>query len=199
MNRQVFVIHGGNAYDSHKEYMIALQNKQVSLEDLRTTDWKMTLQQKLGSAFEVYCPAMPNKQNAKYAEWKIWFEKFVPFMEPNVILIGHSLGAIFLAKYLSENIFPVTIRATLLVGAPFNTPTNHPLADFNLGAVLSLLSKQAGDVFLYHSKDDQIVPYSNFQDYQQALPNTHLFSFEDRGHFRDEKFPEIIESIHTFA
>ncbi len=199
MNRQVFVIHGGNAYDSYEKYFISLRNKQVTLEDLRRTDWKMMLQQKLGDEFEVYVPSMPSKQNAKYAEWKIWFEKFVPFMEPNVILVGHSLGAIFLAKYLSENAYPVTIRATLLVGAPFNTLTNHPLADFNLGTDLTLLSKQAGEIFLYHSKDDNVVPYSNFQDYQHALPDARAFSFNDRGHFVGEHFPEILETIRSLA
>ncbi len=195
MKPQMFVVHGGNAYDSYEEYLQQLKAKTVDLKDLRAVDWKMTLQQQLQDTFEVYAPAMPNKQNAKYIEWKIWFEKYIPFMQPDIVFIGHSLGAIFLAKYLSENIFPLPIRATFLVGAPFNTATNHPLADFNLGTDLSLLTKQAGTLSLYHSTDDEIVPYKNLQDYQRALPDARVFSFVDRGHFRGEHFPEILEAV----
>jgi hypothetical protein len=49
---------------------------------------------------------MPNPMNARYNEWKILFKKIVLLLDDNVILIGHSLGAIFLVKYLSENKFP---------------------------------------------------------------------------------------------
>jgi hypothetical protein len=59
---------------------------------------------------------MPAKQDADYIAWKIWFEKLFPFLQPeNVILIGSSLGTIFLSKYLSENIFPRTIQSLHLV------------------------------------------------------------------------------------
>ncbi|MEK7607523.1 MAG: alpha/beta hydrolase, partial [Patescibacteria group bacterium] len=133
--------------------------------------------------------------NAKYIEWKIWFDKIVPFIENGVIFIGHSLGGIFLAKYLSENKFPKKIRATMLVTAPHSEKFEHSVADFVLPKKLKQFEKQGGEIFLYYSQDDQVVPFSNMKSYQKDLPKAHTQIFKDRGHFRQEEFPEIIEQI----
>jgi len=43
---------------------------------------------------------MPCIENAKYNEWKIQFEKYLKRTDNDLILIGMSLGGIFLTKYL---------------------------------------------------------------------------------------------------
>ena len=63
---------------------------------------------------------MPLQDNAKYEEWKILFERYIPHLKDNVILMGNSLGGIFLAKYLSENKFPKKILSTYLTCPPFD-------------------------------------------------------------------------------
>ncbi len=87
----------------------------------------------LGNKFDVLLPKMPNPSNAKYNEWKIIFNKISKLLEKNVILIGHSLGAIFLIKYLSENKFPKKILATLLISPPYDDDgMEESLGDFYL-------------------------------------------------------------------
>ncbi len=195
MRPQIFVIHGGDAFDTYEEYLANLRAKTTTLERLSARGWKLSLRDRLADIADVYTPEMPNKQNAKYAEWKIWFGKIVPLMNDGVVLVGHSLGGIFLAKYLSEEILPTKIRATLLVAPPFNTATNHPLADFNLGEELHKLQDRGGEIVFYHSRDDQVVPYSNLEDYRRALPLARYVSFENRGHFNQESFLEIEEDL----
>ena len=195
MKQQVFSIHGGNAFETYEEYLADLKQKEVSIEGTRFMDWKGNLQKVLGDPYEVILPRMPNSGNARYAEWKIWFGKFVPLFEENIIFIGHALGGIFLAKYLSEEKYPKKIRATLLVAAPYNAPDDHPYVDFNILTDLSGLQEQGGEIILYHSKDDQVVPFSNFQRYQRELPSAQTRIFEDRKHFNDASFPEIISDI----
>ena len=63
----------------------------------------MNLDKVLGGGYEVLIPQMPNSQNARYSEWKILFEKIISILDDEIILIGHSLGGIFLVKYFSEN------------------------------------------------------------------------------------------------
>lgn len=197
MKQQVFAIHGGNAFDTYEEYIADLKQQEVTIERTRSLDWKGNLQKVLGDSYEVILPRMPNSQNARYAEWKIWFEKFVPLFEENIIFIGHSLGGIFLAKYLSEEKYPKKIKATLLVAAPYNAPDDHPYVDSNILTDLSGLEKQGGKVILYHSKDDQMVPFSNFERYQRELPGAVVRVFNDCQHFNSADFPELIVDIQN--
>jgi predicted alpha/beta hydrolase family esterase len=137
----------------------------------------------------VLAPDMPNKTNAKYAEWKIWFQKFISHIKPGVVLIGHSLGGLFLAKFLAVTKFPKKIRATFLVAPPYGE------GDFSLPKKLQRFAAQAGKIFLYQSKDDRVVPFVNFFKYQKALPGAAGRIFTNRGHFRQPRFPELVRDI----
>lgn len=195
MTTQIVIIHGGNAFNTYEEYVADLRASLLTLERLRGQGWKNGLSDALGEGYEVLQPRMPNERNAKYLEWVIWFLKLTPLLDPEVIFVGHSLGGIFLAKYLSENIYPKKITATYLIAAPFNTDTKHPLADFVVSENLSLFAKQGGKIVLYHSKDDEVVPYENVVRYRHALPNAELRTFNDRQHFNQEMFPELVDDI----
>ncbi len=200
MKKQVLVIHGGETFKTYEGYLSFLRSWKIDLEDILNPrrDWKDSLSDDLGKEFEVIAPKMPNKLNAKYLEWKIWFEKFIPHLAPEIILIGHSLGGIFLAKYLSENEFPKKILATFLISAPHDdTDSEYSLADFQLPENLDLLSTQSGKIFLYHSQDDLVVPFSDFQKFQKSLSGATGKVFSDRGHFNQEKFPELVAAIKS--
>ncbi|MDR3547834.1 MAG: alpha/beta hydrolase [Candidatus Pacebacteria bacterium] len=197
MREQVIAIHGGDAYATYEEYLSSLLGKVVNLEWLHFRDWKNSLEESLGSGFEVVLPRMPNAQNAKYAEWKIWFEKLIPHIQDGVILVGHSLGGSFLAKYLSENIFPKKVKATFLVAAPFDMDSGRELVEFNIVSSLDLLREQGGKIFLYHSKDDPVVAFTELAKYQQQLQEATTRVFEDRKHFNQDQFPELVQDIKS--
>ena len=195
MKRRIFTIHGGNAFASYDEYMDSLRTKVIDLDRFQQKGWRNNLGEVLGEGYEVISPRMPNANNAKYEEWKIWFEKHIPFMRDGVVLIGHSLGGIFLAKYLSENRMPVKIAATFLVAAPYDLDSERKIVEFTLPESLALLSEQAGKLFLYQSKDDQVVSFTELAKYSAALPSAQAVVFEDRGHFDQEQLPEIVRDI----
>lgn len=195
MSKQLFVIHGGDSFETYEEYLAVLRAIVLDLGRATFKGWKQQLPLVLGDEVEVIQPRMPNPNNAKYLEWKIWFEKHIPYMQDQVIFIGHSLGGIFLAKYLSEETFPKQICATLLVAAPYATDSQNSLGDFNLKIGLEKFEEQGGEIFLFQSKDDEIVPYADAERYHEKLSNAHLMMFDDRGHFHTEEFPEIVEVI----
>lgn len=195
MKQQIFVIHGGTAFDSYDEYVAYLRSKTVDLDKLVSKDWKDRLQGNLDDDFTVYLLKMPNSQNAKYLEWAIWFEKYIPLMNEGALLVGHSLGAVFLAKYLAENRFPKTIKGVFLVAAPYDDDEGRKLPEFAITAPLAQLGAQAGKLFFYHSKDDPVVAFSELSRYERELPAATYRIFEDRLHFNMESFPEIVEDI----
>jgi predicted alpha/beta hydrolase family esterase len=200
MKKQIVVIHGGETFRSYKEYMDYLKAMMVDLGRLKTKRWKENLQDDLGQDFQVICPKMPNPLNAKYKEWKIMFEKFFPFLKNNVLLLGHSLGGIFLAKYLSENDFPKRIKAVFLISAPFDDKkSDYSLADFKLPKNLQRFQKQAGKIFLYHSKDDKVVRFSDFKKYKNELSGAKTLELKNRGHFDQKKIPELLKDIKSLS
>lgn len=198
--QQVVVIHGGNSFATYEGYLSYLKNKEIEDPDYfkRKHGWKISLQDVLGSSYEVFSPIMPNSNNARYEEWKIWFEKLVPFLTDNVVLIGHSLGASFLVRYLAENEFSVHIRATLLVAGAYSVDMDDMTSEFAAPKSFELLEKQGGSIFLYQSKDDPVVPFSELAKYQAALPHATARIFTDREHFNQDTFPELIADIKSF-
>lgn len=196
--QQVLFIHGGTPHDNHSRYIEVLKNKTIKLEWIeQKRDWKNNLYQDLGEDFIVYSPQMPNKQTAQYEEWKIVFSKVFEDVDEGVILVGHSLGALFLVKYLSEEIISKKIKKTILLGTPFDQEgmDNDPLLSFTRTRSLELFSKQAGDIYFYHSEDDFVVPYNNLAKYKAELPKATFRSFTDCNHFIVESINQLIDDI----
>ncbi len=202
--RQVIVIHGGDSFETYKRYIKFLKEWKIDFDEYRhpKKKWRDTLATSLGGNFEVITPRMPNNLNARYLEWKIWFDKFVPYLRPGVVLVGYSLGGVFLAKYLTEKKFPVSIAATFLIAAPFEDDGSDPdesLVDFKLPKKLDGFQKQGGKIFIYHSKDDPIVPYSHAGKYEKTLGTATKRVFANRGHFWQSDFPELVRDIKRAA
>jgi hypothetical protein len=110
MNTYIF-IHGGESFFSHEEYMswISTTGVEWNIEPYIIREekkkWKIELAKKLVEKGNlVYLPGFPNPQNAKYEEWKIFFESWIDriSIQGNIIFIGTSLGGNFLLKYFSE-------------------------------------------------------------------------------------------------
>ena len=198
--KQVILIHGGDPQKDYESYLEWLKNYPIKLERhaMRPLDWQDLLAQTLGPEYQVIRPQMPSKRNAKYIEWKIWFEKFFQFVKDDVILVGSSLGGTFLAKYLAENDFPRRIKALILVAGAYGGSTQHEnLWDFSMPASLSKTAKQAEKIILYHSKDDLVVPFEQVDNFKKAWPKAELRIFDDRGHFNQTELPELIEDIKS--
>jgi len=199
MKKQVIVIHGGDTFEEYEEYLEFLRKYEINIERYKTgkDDWKPWLREKLGEGYEVILPVMPNKTNARFEEWKLWFEKLFPFLNDEVVLVGHSLGGSFVAKYLSENKFPKKLKGVFLVAPPYVKDCDgYPLVSFTLPEKLDL---QTENIFLYHSHDDPVVPFSALEQFQKAFPNAHTRIFEDRKHLNQEQFPELIEDMKSLC
>lgn len=144
--RQIIYIHGGQAFDTKEEFFEYLKTTPFNPFEKRPDNWPKTLET-LEEGYEVAILNMPSKFNAKYEEWKIWFDRLVPFLTDGVTFIGWSLGANFIAKYLSENRLPVRIGAVHMVAGCFGWA-----GGFVLPESLASFTKQVERIFLYHSK-----------------------------------------------
>jgi len=194
---RVFVIHGGNTFRTEADYVLFLKTRSISVPTKPKwySDW---FKSALGEKFVLILPRMPLQDNAKYAEWKIHFERFFPYLKDGIILIGSSLGGIFLAKYLSENKFPKRILSTYLICQPFDNtiPSEELVGGFKLKSDLSLLEQNAGKLTLLFSKNDDVVPVTHAKKYRKKLENAKIMVYNHvPGHFLITEFPEIVKMI----
>lgn len=200
--QQVFYIHGGESFSDYDTYLNHLKARDI--RDLPSAEqkikWTHHLRQDLGDAYEVFMPQMPNAHNARYEEWKIWFERHFEYLNDGLVLIGCSLGAMFLVKYLSENETPFSIKLLVLMAAPVRS---EDLGEEDCGSFVAdmhkipKLAERAEKIEIWHSKDDFVVPFSHGEELHTAIPDSKFVIFEDKNHFLVEELPELIACIKT--
>ena len=226
MNKhQIILIDGGNSYNNDKEALDWMENCDWDIM-AKLPSWKKWLSDWLSDHFDIIRPDMPNIMNAKYHEWKIWFEKYFRYISslPKVeqstfdrvisknsqdetsklILVGHSLGATFLVKYLTENLFPRHIDALHLI-SPVYDDTGlkwESLGTFRFAPqALPHFHDQAKHIHIWSSTDDSVVPYDHSVKFHVNLVGSTLHTLHDRGHFVGqshfiELFTELMKSAH---
>ena len=191
--RQIVIIHGGDSFPSYAAYKDNLMATSVEYERLKPKRrWRDTVIESFPDA-DVLTPTMPNSANAQYDEWVIWFEKIIPFFRDDVSLVGHSLGAMFLVKYLHTTPLPSPVRQLLLLAGGYDYPTQE-YGSFRIDSATGV-QKSARTIHLFHSKDDFVVPFSELAKLHADLPSALVHTFEDRNHFLGGTFPELIEVL----
>lgn len=194
---QIFFVHGGMTFEDRGDYLDYLKNRKISIEE--RVKWNGDyIKNALKDDFHLIRPRMPLQDFAQYEDWKIYFERFFELLDDSIILVGTSLGGIFLAKYLSENKFPKKILSVYLVCPPFDNSVigEELVGGFELQSDLSMIEDNCKNVTLMFSRDDDCVPVEHAEKYREKLPNSNIIIYESKnGHFIIEEFPEIVEMI----
>jgi predicted alpha/beta hydrolase family esterase len=196
--KQIIFIRGGETFDNDEDFYEYLRT--VKCNPYHTIkEWRDWIIWALEETYDLICPLMPNKQSADYNAWKIWFERHFEFItDDKPVLIGHSLGGGFLLKYLSENDFPKKVSQLHLV-APYLENEGLYLERLNTFLFdlkkINKISDMCDEIHLWHSKDDNVVPFHNGELVKENIPSVEFHIFEDRGHFRQPAFPELLEVI----
>ena len=196
---QILFIHGGMTFKSQKEYIRFLKQREISLDKKIAWNGDYLTKQLVAKA-QIIRPRMPLQDNAKYQEWAIHFERYIPKLKANSILIGESLGGIFLAKYLAENKFPKKLLSVYLVCPPFDNslPEEDLVGGFVLPSDLSLIQKNCQRLTLLFSNNDPVVPVAHADKFAKKLPKAKIVVYKHiDGHFQVSGFPEIVTMIKS--
>jgi uncharacterized protein len=102
MKRQLLFVHGGGEGAFEEDRKMA-----ASLRDA------------LGSGYEVRCPKMPEEDSPQYTAWRDRIASELAELDGEVFLVGHSLGASILLKYISEEKTVKPIAGMFLVAPPY--------------------------------------------------------------------------------
>ena len=157
-----------------------------------------SLQQALGADYDVQYPAMPDEDNAPYEQWKQQIETELAAMSGPVLLVGHSVGASILAKCLTEIAVNTPVAGIFLASTPFWGGDGWQYEGYQqleLPKDLAAKLPQDTPIFLYHSQDDDIVPFSHLALYAIILPKATVREIASGGHQFNDDLTMIAKDI----
>lgn len=130
-----------------------------------------SLQRNLGASYTIGFPRMPHEDDPDYAVWKPQIAQAMAQVPGNLILVGHSVGAYMLLRYLTEEGAPTTLRGLFLIAPPFpGGDAAWQLPGFSLPDHFGTQLPPDLPIVLYHSPDDAIIPFAHLKLYAQAIP-----------------------------
>lgn len=145
--------------------------------------------EKLG--LEVVAENMPDPDLARKQFWLPFIEKHMK--HHNSILIGHSSGAVAIMKYLEEN----QAEGIVLVGGShtdLNDKKEKISGYFDEPWNWEKIRKNTKWIIQFASVDDPYIPIEESRHINDKL-NSEYYEFTNRGHFMEDKFPELVEAV----
>jgi len=121
---------------------------------------------------------MPNPYFARYEYWEQMFEKASEYFDQENIFVGHSMGAIFLLKYLETHALPAS--SVHLVGASHADVPTEKIGSFALTSNYSDIHIAPEKLHFYFSHDDGIIPFEEYDYFRNLFPHSHFHTFPDR-------------------
>ncbi|MBE7550066.1 MAG: alpha/beta fold hydrolase [Anaerolineales bacterium] len=161
-----------------------------------------SLRSTLGDVYELHYPQMPNESDPDYEPWKVQIKQELTGLEGEVILIGHSLGSSFLLKYLAEAKIEKPVAGIFLMATPYWGGDGWRYEGYETIALpADFASKLPSGVpiFLYHSRDDEIVPFAHLALYAEKLPRAIIRKLDRRGHQFNNDLSEVVEDIESLS
>ena len=155
------------------------------------------LRDALGPYYEVLNPMMPDPEEPQYARWKASLETELAALNGEVILAGHSLGGSVLLKYLSEETYEKPIAGLFVIASPYWRKAGWQVDQFVLRDDFASTLHAIPQIFLYHSHDDDEVPFAHLAHYAEKLPDAVVRELNGYGHLFSEGLPELADDIRS--
>jgi len=130
-----------------------------------------SLQEKLGSKYNVSYPSVYNEDYPQYESWKQAIESASHASPGKLIYVAHSLGAYFLIKYLTEEKISRELAAICMIAPPYPGGDKNWIFDgFSLLENFGDKLPKDCTIFIYHSSDDDVVPFAHMNMYAHQIP-----------------------------
>jgi predicted alpha/beta hydrolase family esterase len=142
-------------------------------------------------------PEMPLSFHPDYQIWKKEFERYD--ITPETILVGHSCGAGFLVRWLSER-KDTKVSKVVLVAPWINVNHEEDIEFFDGMIIDPELASRAGSFTIFNSTNDGIEMQNSVKKIMAEAHDITYVEFKDYGHFtfgvmKTNEFPELLEEI----
>lgn len=179
MKKQILFLQGGGGQEDHD------------------ADGKMvaSLQSHLGSDYQIHYPILPNEETPDFGRVKQITHELAASEEP-LILVAHSLGASMLLKHLSETKQTKKITGIFLMATPFWSGKEDWEKALTLQPDFSDKLNKDIPLFFYQCRDDEEVPFVQFEQYGKLLPWATFREMPSGGHQFEKGLKMVADDIH---
>ncbi|MFY9228525.1 MAG: alpha/beta hydrolase [Candidatus Microsaccharimonas sp.] len=141
-------------------------------------------------------PEIPNVYEPKYEVFVKEIERFD--ITPNTTLVGHSMGAGFWIRYLTEHP-ELKVDKVVLVAPWLNLDHKYDFNFFDF-VIDQTITQRVNELVIFSSDNDDIGVRDTVEFLKQKLPDTKVNDFHEYGHFtlrsmKTDAFPELLEAI----
>ncbi len=137
---------------------------------------------------------MPDPDHPRYLAWRDQIEQEIGKLDTDALLIGHSLGGSMLLKYLAEGTYQKPIAGLFLVAVPDFGKQDLEL-EYAVPEDFASRLPPIQQLFLYHSRSDEDVPFSSLLRYQAQLPQAIVRVLDGKYHSFTEGLPLLAQDI----
>lgn len=154
-----------------------------------------SLQDALGTGYHVIYPKMPDESSPEDEAWITRISQELTLLDGKVILVGHSAGGAVLLKYLLKERVAKPIAGIFLIAMPYWSPEDEKDEEYTLHEGFASQLPKGVPIFLYHSRDDEWVPFAHLARYAEKIPQATIRKFDGRGHQFDDDLSEVAADI----
>jgi serine hydrolase len=157
------------------------------------------LREELGADFEVAFPMLPSPDDPHYAPWRERQGEILAETDDPIVVIGHSLGGSVFLKYLAEGGRAEQVTGLVLLATPYWGASGWE-AEWGLPEGWPDASTKLPPTHLFHSRDDDVIPFSQLELYRERLPDATVHPLDGYGHLYERgDLTPILETIRSLA
>lgn len=150
----------------------------------------------LGTGYAVHYPKLDTDESLPDFGWGKQIEKEIAAANQPLILVGHSLGASILLKYLSEHTVTHPISGIFLIAAPFwGGDKDWQYESLTLPDDFADHLPAGVPIFLYQCRDDEEVSFTHLGMYARKLPGATVRELASGGHQLNNDLSPVARDI----
>jgi predicted alpha/beta hydrolase family esterase len=164
-------------------------------------DQKMvdSLKTALGNEYEIIYPELKSDESLPDFGWPGEIGKALKGIKGELILVGHSLGASMILKYFSETKAHPKIIQIFLLATPFWSGTEDWVKGLMLKDNFADNMPASIPISMYHSMDDEVVPFEQLSYYSQKLQGANIRRIKKGGHLFNNDLKFLADDIKNLS
>lgn len=155
------------------------------------------LREELGPEYEVLFPKMPGTEEPHYEPWRDRLSAELAGLGKGVVIFGHSLGGSVALKYVAEGTVVDRVAGLVVAATPYWGSSEWE-REWALPEGWPAEETRLPPIFLFHSRDDEEIPFAHLDLYAKRLPDSEVHPLDGNGHLFDRgDLTEMVAAVRS--